>query len=95
MAAGSTGGVIDHVDVTFDRAIDAATFTLADVTLTDPGAGPVTLTGLSDLGGNGYRITFDALASQEDRGQQLQRLRRELGIEQPILVGTRPAATLR
>lgn len=43
----------------------------------------------------GKSITFDALASQQDRGQQLQRLRRELGIEQPILVGTHPGAILR
>jgi len=48
----------DHIDVTFDKAIDAATFTASDISLVGPNGNPVTITGVSLTTGTTYRIQF-------------------------------------
>ena len=58
MQPSTEGHVVDHVDVTFDRQIDSATFTAADVLLVGPG-GAVAVNSVSDSGGNTYRVAFD------------------------------------
>jgi YD repeat-containing protein len=52
--------VFDHIDVTFNEAIDSTTFTTQDVTITGP-SGPVVPTSVSLLSGNTYRVAFPAL----------------------------------
>ena len=56
---------LDFVDVTFDKAVNLGTFTAADVTVTDPDDAPVSVKGVSHLGGTAYRIT---IAPQWDAG---------------------------
>jgi hypothetical protein len=55
--------VFDHVDVTFNEAIDPATFTAAEVSLQGPD-GSVAVTGVSTLSPETFRITFPALATR-------------------------------
>ena len=52
--------VFDHIDITFNEAIDLATFTVDDVSISGL-AGPVPATGVSLVGGDTYRISFAAL----------------------------------
>ena len=54
-------GTLDHVDVTFDKTIDGATFTTADVSLTGP-AGSVGITGVSFLSGLTYRVNVSPVS---------------------------------
>ncbi len=49
--------VVDHVDVTFNTPINPATFTAADVQITDP-AGAIPLGAIEPLGGRSYRLRF-------------------------------------
>ena len=52
----------DHVDVTFNEAIDPTTFTTDDVSLTGPpDVGAVTVTGVTQLDATDYRVSFAAL----------------------------------
>ena len=53
-----------HVDVSFSEAIDPASFTVADVSLTGP-SGAIALQGVTPLGNRRYRIVF---AEQEAVG---------------------------
>ncbi len=48
---------VSSVEVTFDIAINGASFNTADVVITGP-SGPITPTGVSVVSGNTYRITF-------------------------------------
>jgi hypothetical protein len=57
---GVRNAVFDHVDVTFNEAIDATTFAPAQVSLRGP-AGSVAVTGVSSLSPETFRITFAAL----------------------------------
>ena len=50
-------GVIQFADVTFDRPIDASSFTRDDVTLEGPG-GAVAVNSITSLGGDAYRVHF-------------------------------------
>src|SRR4051812_28490273 len=50
------GGALDHFDVRFSMAIDAATLTQDDVTLAGP-TGAVPVAGISTLASDLYRIT--------------------------------------
>lgn len=61
LTAGPADAIAEYVDVTFDGPIDAGSFALDDVALTDPLGGSVAVTGLSPLGGNSYRISFAEL----------------------------------
>ncbi len=61
---------LEHLDVTFDSAIDSATLTAADLTLSGPG-GPVGVTGLSAVSSNVFRISFPV---QRANGEYLFRL---------------------
>ena len=55
----------DHIDVAFDSAINASTFTTADVSITGPvGSNPVNLTGGSQLDATDFRVTFDPLTTR-------------------------------
>ncbi|HLP77175.1 MAG TPA: CARDB domain-containing protein, partial [Candidatus Paceibacterota bacterium] len=53
---------LDHVDLTFDEAIDSASFTAADVALSGPG-GSFAATGVSVLSSNQFRVSFPAQAA--------------------------------
>ena len=52
--------VFDHLDVTFNKPIDAVTFTTQDVAIAGP-EGPVGVTGVAPLAADSFRITFPAL----------------------------------
>jgi regulation of enolase protein 1 (concanavalin A-like superfamily) len=54
--------VVDHVDVTFNTPINAATFTAADVQLTGP-AGAIPVSAIQALSGREYRIRFPGQSS--------------------------------
>ncbi|HUT94718.1 MAG TPA: RHS repeat-associated core domain-containing protein [Thermoguttaceae bacterium] len=56
--AGDVAGTVDSVDVWFSEAIQAPTFTLADVRITGPD-GTITPTSLTAAGSNCFRIAFD------------------------------------
>jgi len=56
--AGPVGDVLNHADVTFDKDINSATFTSADVVVTDPGGAAVQVTGVSRLSARTFRVTF-------------------------------------
>ena len=58
------GASLDHVDVEFDRPIDPASFTIEDIAIAGRD-GSVTLTDISPIAGNTYRVSFVA---QTDRG---------------------------
>ncbi|MDH3717629.1 MAG: Ig-like domain-containing protein, partial [Planctomycetota bacterium] len=58
--SGDAVGPVSSVTVTFNEAINAGTFTTADVTIADPAAGSVTPLSVNDLGGNQFEITFAA-----------------------------------
>src|SRR4051812_6919616 len=47
----------DHLDVTFNEAIDPETFSTQDVAITGS-VGPIAVTGIAPAGGNTYRIAF-------------------------------------
>jgi hypothetical protein len=52
----------DHVDLTFNEAIDPTSFTTADVSLAGPpGAGSPTVTGVTELSSTVYRVSFGTL----------------------------------
>src|SRR4051794_29735154 len=53
----------DHIDVTFDKAIDPASFTTADVAIAGP-SGPVAVTTVDALDAVTYRVSFPALAER-------------------------------
>jgi hypothetical protein len=58
---GTVTGPVDHVRVTFDRAIDASTFTPAQATLV-MGGNPITITDVVEVAGSGqtqFDVTFD------------------------------------
>jgi hypothetical protein len=58
---GNVSGPVDHVRVTFDRAIDASTFTPAQVSLVMGGT-PITITGVVEVANSGHTqfdVTFD------------------------------------
>jgi len=57
MRPADEGRVIDYVDVSFDKEIDPASFTTADVSLTGPG-GAVGASGVQHLVNHTYRIAF-------------------------------------
>jgi hypothetical protein len=64
---GNVSGPVDHVRVTFSRAIDATTFTPAQATLLDSGGNPITVTDVVDVpGGNDtqFDVTFDPQSTQ-------------------------------
>ena len=54
--------VFDHIDVIFDEAIDAATFTVADVVITGPAGISPTATSIEQLGPDLFRVHFDPLS---------------------------------
>ncbi|MCY2992548.1 MAG: hypothetical protein NTY19_32405, partial [Planctomycetota bacterium] len=56
-------GPLDHLDVTFSEAIDAASFTLADVTAAGP-AGLLTPTRLDQLDPRTFRLVFPAQSAE-------------------------------
>jgi len=60
---GAVPGPVTEVQVTFNEAINAATFTTADVVMTDPGGWPVTVLNVASAGGNTYRIVFQGQSS--------------------------------
>ena len=49
---------VNHADLSFSEEIDPATFTKADVAITDPDGQPVTVGNVQQLGSNQYRIYF-------------------------------------
>lgn len=55
-SAGTTG--FDHIDMTFNEAIKADTFTAADVVLKSPANQPITVTQVSLVSGLTWRISF-------------------------------------
>jgi len=61
---GTQGEPVDHVDVTFDEAIDASTFSVADVTLTGP-TGAISPASITPVTGTTWRVGF---AEQTDLG---------------------------
>ncbi|MCY2962585.1 MAG: hypothetical protein NT069_02860 [Planctomycetota bacterium] len=53
------------MDVDFDRAIDATTFTSADVTITGPvGSSAITVNSVVSLDADSFRITFSPLTTR-------------------------------
>ena len=52
--------VFDHIDITFNEAIDEATFTVDDVNINSL-SGEIDPTSISPVGGNTYRISFPVL----------------------------------
>ena len=65
--SGEIGAGFDHVDVFFSTAIDPATLTAEDVSLTGP-AGAIDVTGITHVEGNTYRLHVepqDALGTYE------------------------------
>jgi hypothetical protein len=65
--SGNVSGPVDHVTVTFDRAIDATTFTPAQVsTFVDPTGTPITVTSVTEVDGSGHTqfdVNFDPQAA--------------------------------
>jgi hypothetical protein len=56
---------VDHVDVTFNEAIDPTTFTTADVSLTGPsGSGSVAINDVVELDSTHYQIDFAPLTTR-------------------------------
>src|SRR5205823_4275291 len=53
----------DHVDISFDKAIDPTTFTPDDVAITGP-SGVVAPTGVQSLAAAQFRVTFNALTTR-------------------------------
>ena len=56
---------VAHVEVTFDAEIDHHSFDAADVAVSGPGAA-ASVTGIVDLGGNVWRVAFDAQSAPGD-----------------------------
>ena len=54
---GPVNTLIDHVDVTFDEAIDADSLDVSDVSVTGP-AGPIQAQGVSPLSAVSFRVAF-------------------------------------
>ncbi len=50
----------DHIDIRFNEAIDASTFSLADIVITGP-SGPISPTGVSSLAPDVFRVAFPTL----------------------------------
>ena len=55
---GMVNDIVDHLDITFDSPINSASFTAADVQLTDPNSTPIGVSNPIHVSGNTYRITF-------------------------------------
>jgi len=56
--SGLVPGPVSQVQVTFNEAINSATFTPADVQITDQGGFSVTVLNVGPIEGNSFRITF-------------------------------------
>ena len=54
---------IDHVDLAFSEAINPASLTPADITLTGP-SGAVAITGITEIDATDFRVSFNPLAAQ-------------------------------
>jgi hypothetical protein len=54
-------GTFDHLDVTWNEAIDASTFTADDVSVSGP-PGAVAVTGITMLDDLDYRVSFEPLS---------------------------------
>ena len=58
--AGDIAGTVSSADVWFSETIDRTTFTVADVSILNPANGNVTVSSISEVGLNRFRITFPA-----------------------------------
>ena len=58
--AGDIAGTITNVDIWFSEAIDATTFTTADISIRNPTNGVVGVSSLTNVGLNRFRVSFPA-----------------------------------
>ncbi|MFO0926870.1 MAG: proprotein convertase P-domain-containing protein [Gemmataceae bacterium] len=66
--SGTATGNVTKVRVTFDRAIASATFTAADVVLTNPSGTKITLSGVQVVAGSGDKVFDLTFAAQTAAG---------------------------
>jgi subtilisin family serine protease/fibronectin type 3 domain-containing protein len=60
-ASGTVTGPIDRIAVTFNESIDASSFTLADVAVLEGPSGPITPSGIHQVSGGEFEVTFAPL----------------------------------
>jgi subtilisin family serine protease/subtilisin-like proprotein convertase family protein len=66
---GPEPGVVDHIRIHFDRAIDTVTFTISDVHITGPAGRAVTVESVRAVPGSGNEVYEIRLAPQTEPGE--------------------------